>query len=280
MKLFKNYSKHKLFNNFIEIFVLSLPIIVIFLIILFRNININISTTQNKATSTEQSNVLIENNSSNLQNNNSAFESLVSQSNISVDDSYLDDAVFIGDSLTNGLQLYKSVKNAIIISETGLNIESVTNKPLMFNNQSVSVLEAIKQANRNKIYIMIGANGIGWLDNDYMIKLYSEWLNNIKSELPNSIIYVQSILPITQKLSDANQNKPNALTNDKIESYNQALHEMCNKNKIYFLNVAEIFKNENNALPDEASPVDGLHLTSKYYNNWLNYIKTHTINNN
>ena len=280
MKLFKNYSKHKFFNNFIEIFVLSLPIIVIFLIILFRNININISTTQNKATSIEQSNVLIENNSSNLQNNNSAFESLVSQSNISVDDSYLDDAVFIGDSLTNGLQLYKSVKNAIIISETGLNIESVTNKPLMFNNQSVSVLEAIKQANRNKIYIMIGANGIGWLDNDYMIKLYSEWLNNIKSELPNSIIYVQSILPITQKLSDENQNKPNALTNDKIESYNQALHEMCNKNKIYFLNVAEIFKNENNALPDEASPVDGLHLTSKYYNNWLNYIKTHTINNN
>lgn len=280
MKLFKNYSKHKFFNNFIEIFVLSLPIIVIFLIILFRNININISTTQNKATSIEQSNVLIENNSSNLQNNNSAFESLVSQSNVSVDDSYFDDVVFIGDSLTNGLQLYKSVKNAIIISETGLNIESATNKPLMFNNQSVSVLEAIKQANRNKIYIMIGANGIGWLDNDYMIKLYSGWLNNIKSELPNSIIYVQSILPITQQLSDANQNKPNALTNDKIEIYNQTLHEMCNKNKFHFLNVAEIFKNENNALPDEASPVDGLHLTSKYYNNWLNYIKTHTINNN
>lgn len=280
MKLFKNYSKHKFFNNFIEIFVLSLPIIVIFLIILFRNININISTTQNKATSIEQSNVLIENNSSNLQNNNSAFESLVSQSNVSVDDSYFDDVVFIGDSLTNGLQLYKSVKNAIIISETGLNIESATNKPLMFNNQSVSVLEAIKQTNRNKIYIMIGANGIGWLDNDYMIKLYSGWLNNIKSELPNSIIYVQSILPITQQLSDANQNKPNALTNDKIEIYNQTLHEMCNKNKFHFLNVAEIFKNENNALPDEASPVDGLHLTSKYYNNWLNYIKTHTINNN
>ena len=280
MKLFKNYSKHKFFNNFIEIFVLSLPIIVIFLIILFRNINISISTTQNKATSIEQSNVLIENNSSNLQNNNSAFESLVSQSNVSVDDSYFDDVVFIGDSLTNGLQLYKSVKNAIIISETGLNIESATNKPLMFNNQSVSVLEAIKQANRNKIYIMIGANGIGWLDNDYMIKLYSGWLNNIKSELPNSIIYVQSILPITQQLSDVNQNKPNALTNDKIEIYNQTLHEMCNKNKFHFLNVAEIFKNENNALPDEASPVDGLHLTSKYYNNWLNYIKTHTINNN
>lgn len=280
MKLFKNYSKHKFFNNFIEIFVLSLPIIVIFLIILFRNMNINISSTQNKATSIEQSNVLIENNSSNLQNNNSAFESLVSQSNVSVDDSYFDDVVFIGDSLTNGLQLYKSVKNAIIISETGLNIESATNKPLMFNNQSVSVLEAIKQANRNKIYIMIGANGIGWLDNDYMIKLYSGWLNNIKSELPNSIIYVQSILPITQQLSDVNQNKPNALTNDKIEIYNQTLHEMCNKNKFHFLNVAEIFKNENNALPDEASPVDGLHLTSKYYNNWLNYIKTHTINNN
>ena len=55
----------------------------------------------------------------------------------------------------------------------------------MFSNQSVSVLEAIKQANRNKIYIMIGANGIGWLDNDYMIKLYSGWLNNIKYELPN-----------------------------------------------------------------------------------------------
>ena len=127
---------------------------------------------------------------------------------------------------------------------------------------------------------MIGANGIGWLDNDYMIKLYSGWLNNIKSELPNSIIYVQSILPITQQLSDANQNKPNALTNDKIEIYNQTLHEMCNKNKFHFLNVAEIFKNENNTLPDEASPVDGLHLTSKYYNNWLNYIKTHTINNN
>lgn len=280
MKLFKNYSKHKFFNDFIEIFILSLPLIIIFLIILFRNINVKLSETQDKATSIEQPNVLIENNSSYSQNNNSAFESLVAQSNVSVDDSYFDDVVFIGDSLTNGLQLYKSVKNAVIISETGLNIESVIHKPLMFNNQSISVTEAIKQANRKKIYTMIGSNGIGWLDNDYMIKLYSEWLNNIKSELPDSIIYVQSVLPITQKLSDANQNKSNALTNDKIEIYNQALHEMCNKNKFNFLNVAEIFKNENNALPDEASPVDGLHLTSKYYNNWLNYIKTHTINNN
>ena len=205
------------------------------------------------------------------------FQNPVKESEIALTDDYFSSVVFIGDSVTSGIQLYKTAKNAVVISKTGLNINNIINNNIIYNNQEMSVLDAVKQSGRKNIYIMIGSNGIGWLDDDEMISLYINWLKELRAQIPDSVIYVQSVLPITKTLSDINSKKQNSLTNEKIEIYNNKLLKSCFENKFYYLDIAEKFKDENNALPESASPVDGMHINASYYNIWLDYIKSHVI---
>ena len=64
----------------------------------------------------------------------------------SVDDSYFDDALFIGDSRTEGLALYGSLTNADYFSSVGLTIFKVTEKAAGNPNIGESVTLAQKLA--------------------------------------------------------------------------------------------------------------------------------------
>lgn len=205
------------------------------------------------------------------------FQNPIKESTSVKTDDYFSSVVFIGDSVTSGIQLYKTSKDAIVIAKTGLNINNVINDNIIFNNQEMTVLDAVKQSGRKNIYIMLGSNGIGWLDDDEMINLYIGWLKELRNQIPDSKIYVQSVLPITKTLSELNFKKQGALTNEKIEVYNNKLLKASSENGFYYLDIAEKFKDENNALPENASPVDGMHINSSYYNIWLDYIKSHVV---
>ena len=280
-KIKKNKNSHQVYkftrkNKLFTWSSLTAVIAFILLVITFGLIlNNEIDKTLSRNLSDEENNLSEQQDV--LKKSESVFDESVRESDIIESDDYFNDVVFIGDSVTSGIQLYKAAKNAVIISKTGLNIMNIINDKIKFNDQEMTVLDAVKQSGRKKIYIMIGSNGIGWLDDDYMIGLYRDWLNQLRSEIEDSVIFVQSVLPITKELSDIHSSKKEALTNEKIDIYNNKLLKMCSEKKFYYLNVAEKFRDENNALPDDASPVDGMHISADYYNIWLNYIKSHTV---
>ena len=190
-----------------------------------------------------------------------------------VDSSYFDDAVFVGDSITDGIKLYGVMNNATVIAHTGINPETILYKEVIKTDSgTVSVLDALAQTNPGKIYVMQGANGVAFINQDKFIEYYGQLLDEIKKIHPDATIYVQSILPVTAaKASDP------LYANDKIDSYNQALLELTKEKEVYYLNVAEAFKDENGNLPDEASPKDGMHFGADYYTKWFDYLKTHTV---
>ena len=186
---------------------------------------------------------------------------------------YFDDAVFVGDSITDGIKLYGVMNNATVIAHTGINPETILYKEVIKTDSgTVSVLDALAQVEAGKIYVMQGANGVAFINRDKFIEYYGQLLDEIKKIHPNATIYVQSILPVTAaKSSDP------LYANDKIDSYNQALLELTKEKQVYYLNVAEAFKDENGNLPDEASPKDGMHFGADYYTKWFDYLKTHTV---
>ncbi|MBP0979427.1 MAG: hypothetical protein J6C55_02135 [Oscillospiraceae bacterium] len=290
MNFFKTHKinkYYKLKNNkkWILIFVIILLLILIITSLIITSL-ISKNQVNNKSTLSQNlfSQSLSEKNLENSENFKNylvgpeyIFQNPVKESMSALTDDYFSSVVFIGDSVTSGIQLYKTAKEAVVISKTGLNINNIINNNIIYNNQEMTVLEAIKQSGRKNIYIMIGSNGIGWLDDDEMISLYIDWLKELRNQIPDSVIYVQSVLPITKTLSDINSKKSDALTNEKIEIYNNKLLKSCVENKFYYLDISEKFKDENNALPEDASPVDGMHINASYYNIWLDYIKSHVI---
>ena len=119
---------------------------------------------------------------------------------------------------------------------------------------------------------MMGINELGWIYDDVFIQKYEEVIMAIRKINPNAIIYVQSILPVSQKVSTTH----NYIHNEKIQRYNQLLLDMCNRNEVYYVNIFEDMVDENNALPEVAA-FDGIHLKKEYCEKWLEYLLTHTI---
>ena len=191
-----------------------------------------------------------------------------------VTSSYFDDAVFFGDSITEGISLYDLMSNSTVIAFTGINPQTVfTRDVIATQNGKVTMVEALKSANPAKIYVMLGSNGIEFIAKDTFIENYDKLLKALIEQHPNATIYVQSILPVTHSFE---RNRPN-LTNQKINEYNLEIAKIAKANRLTYLNVAECFKDEYGVLPESASPSDGMHFGSEYYQKWFEYLRKHAI---
>ena len=191
-----------------------------------------------------------------------------------VDTSYFDDAVFIGDSRTEGFMLFTGLSNATAYTHKGLMVDTVFTNPVVnVGGKKISVMEALKKTSFSKVYIMLGINETGWPYSNLFIQKYGEIIDEIKNINPEAIIYVQSILPVSQKVSSSHS----YVKNTKISEYNLLIQQMAEEKEIYYINSAESVATTDGYLPEEAAS-DGIHLKKDYCYKWLEYLKTHTAN--
>lgn len=203
---------------------------------------------------------------------NSNDAGLVAENEL-VDNSYFDDAVFIGDSRTEGLILNTELSNAVSYTHKGLMVNTVFTKPIINKNgDKLTVMEALKQTNFKKVYLMLGINETGWPYNDIFIEKYAKIIDSIKDINADAIIYIQEILPVTNSVSSSHE----YIKNEKINKFNELIRKMANEKGIYFLEVSDAVRLDDGSLPEDAA-YDGIHLKKEYCEKWLNYLKTHTI---
>lgn len=185
------------------------------------------------------------------------------------DNSYFNDACFIGDSRTEGLMLYSGLDSTFYATK-GLNISTVFTKA--FVNQSMTVLDAMKTKQFKKIYIMFGINEIGWPYPEVFIQKYEDLINQIKAAQPNAMICVQSILPVTASRSA----QGDAFNNKNIIDHNKMIKEMAQRLSVQYLDLTPAVSDEAGALPEDSSS-DGIHLSAAYYKKWVEYLKAHPL---
>ena len=190
-----------------------------------------------------------------------------------VGDEYFDDAVFVGDSRTEGLRMYSGLTNARFFSGVGLSVDRVfTDQIVNLNGQYLTVADALRAADYGKVYIMLGMNELGWVYESVYADYYAQIIDIIRETHPDAVIYVQSILPVSQWKDGSND----VYTNANVVRLQNALCEMCEEKGVYYLNVAEAVQDENGFLPGDATP-DGMHLTAEYCKIWMEYLRTHTV---
>jgi lysophospholipase L1-like esterase len=122
---------------------------------------------------------------------------------------------------------------------------------------------------------MLGSNDIGFanMTPDRLIANYDKFVKGIKDASPDSLIYLQSVFPVT-KVYEA---KRPAYTNETIDSYNERIRLMAADNNVLYLNVAEAVKDANNDLMQDLSPKEGMHIEKKGYYIWLEYVLSHRM---
>lgn len=198
---------------------------------------------------------------------------LVPNTGFSVSDDYFDDAAFVGDSITEGIKLYEIMSNASVVAARGINLDTVfTDDQIRTAAGNTTVLGALEAANPKKIYIMFGANGVGWFTPEHFTKVYTQFVQDVKKQHPDSQIFLQSILPVTQEFDNSRDD----ISNAKINQYNELVVDIAEAEDVYYLDVASAIKDEKGCLPEDSNG-DGMHFGTKYYNKWFDYLKTHTV---
>lgn len=188
------------------------------------------------------------------------------------DAGWFDDAIFIGNSRTEGFALYSGLDGIRAFTERGVTVCTVFTSPAVnVNGQKVSIMDAAEREDFSRCYIMLGMNELGWRSVDYFADKYGDIIDALRESHPDADIYVQSILPVTASRSadDAVYN------NGNIEKFNSAIQDMCEEKQVYYLCVAEAVAGPDGTLPEDGA-FDGIHLKAPLCALWLDYLETHT----
>ena len=206
--------------------------------------------------------------------NNNQQQTTANPAFTTVDESYLSDALFIGDSRTVALQMYGGLANTNFFVDTGMSIWKVMDAPIAnINGQTMTVDTALQSASFNKIYIMLGINEVGTGTADTFLQQYANVVNRIKQLQPQAIIYVQSIMHVTQSKDEAGTD----INNVNINERNEKLKTLADNVSVFWLDENEAFDEAGTGKLNAEYTSDGVHLKAKYISLWLNYILSHAV---
>ncbi len=197
-----------------------------------------------------------------------------------VDLSYFDDALFVGDSISTGWDVYRSaaglLPGAQVVAEKGAS--PPVNGGLWARNQKASdlydPLATIVTAAPKKIYIMLGTNMLvsqSETVEDKLVADYGTFIDDLKTALPGVQIYVQSVLLPT---AEGTASKP-GLAPDRINRVNDRLAALAFQKDCYYLDVEE-YLCQRGVLNWDIDAGDGVHINTDGYRGWLEYLVTHT----
>ena len=190
-----------------------------------------------------------------------------------VDDSYFDDALFIGDSRTEVFVLYSSLSNIHAYCSKGLSISRIYEDAIVRqeDGRMITVMEALQNEKYAKIYIMFGVNELGWPYDNLFEEQYSKMLQDIRKLQPQAIIYVENIIPISASRSATDT----IYNNENVSRFNAMIEKVCAEQNVIYLDVGSALANESGALPENASP-DGIHCNKEYCDKWMEYLRNNT----
>ncbi len=188
-----------------------------------------------------------------------------------VDESYFNDALFIGDSRLQGFGMYSGMPGTFYAA-TGFQLFKYDSmKVANTENGKVPLTDALPYDTFTKIYIKVGLNEMGGNENAFLNK-YAELIAVLRESEPRAIIYIHGLLPVTaaKSQSDKVHNNPN------VNARNEALKQLALEQKAYYLDVGSALAGADGSLPSEMA-ADGIHLKAQYMDIWKQYLLSHAV---
>lgn len=190
-----------------------------------------------------------------------------------VEKSYFDDALFIGDSRTVGLSEYSGWDNPTYYADVGLTIYDVFDKKIAeVNGKKTTIDKALEQQNFQKIYIMLGINELGRGTTKTFIEEYKKVTEKIQKLQPDAIIFVEGIMNVSKKKSDSDP----IFNNKNIKDKNDQLALLADNKDIFYIDVNEAITDNTGGIPEKYT-FDNIHLKAAYYSIWTDFLLKHGV---
>jgi len=193
-----------------------------------------------------------------------------------VEDDYFADAVFIGDSRTVGMFEYGGLEGtADFYASTGLTVYKMFDSEIVTvegQKKKISVEQALSRNTYARIYLMIGINEMGTGTVESFVEAYKEAVDHLLELQPDAILYIQGIMKVTTERSE----QGDYITNEGIEARNEALSQLADNERIFYLDVNPLICDETGGM-DPSYTFDGVHLKAQYIDIWKTYLKEHAV---
>lgn len=191
-----------------------------------------------------------------------------------VDKKYFKDALFIGDSRTVGLSEYADLGGADVFADSGMSVYKVFEKEIEIKGIGKTGLEnLLKSKKYGKIYVMLGINELGY-EHKQTVRKFKELVQRIQKLQPEAIIFIGANLHVTAEKSA----QSDIYNNKNINRINEGIKKLTDEKQIFYIDINEIFDDENGNLNAEYT-TDKVHVLGKYYEQWAEWICTKGIVN-
>ncbi len=200
---------------------------------------------------------------------------VVSEQAVTLDDSYFEDAVFIGDSRMDGFRNFSGITKGSFVTAVGMELENFyTDAQIATAQGNALVMDALKNINFSKVYMMLGTNELGAYDMDAVKESYRKVLSDIKTRSASAdpVVYVYSVIYVEEALVTTGDYVNNA----NVDTINLKIMEMCKEEGYHYINLNEVLSDGSHSLISGAAS-DGIHLNQEYCRKWLDYTKTHYV---
>ena len=194
-----------------------------------------------------------------------------------VDRSYFANVCFLGDSLTQGMQIYSSgLPEASFCAYRGAGPSVVVNGTTCKRSDGGTEvpMEVLTARQPPVLYILLGTNTLTTLGaSDRFLAYYGQMLDELRQTLGNDcIIYVQSIPPVRPA---AAEKKP-GLASDVLRGVNEQLAQLAASKGCVYLDLWEALADGEGNLKEMIAAPDGVHLSAgNGYGAWVTYLRNH-----
>ena len=129
----------------------------------------------------------------------------------------------------------------------------------------------VKNSEKQKIYIMLGINELGYDFDTNCIK-YKQLISLIKELQPESIIVIHGNLRVTKEKSDSDK----LFNNTNINKFNEAISKFADNINTIYIDVNPMFDDGQGNLNSEYSG-DNVHLYGNYYADWSKWLDANAV---
>lgn len=190
-------------------------------------------------------------------------------------ESYFNDAAFLGDSRTLGISDYAGLDGADFFCDNGMTIYKLLEDAgvtYQKTGEKVDLKEMLQKKHYGKIYIMLGMNELGYGNTRMYLKQYLKVLNQLKEWQPGATIYIMANLHVSREKNNMESEFNNININDK----NVASARLANGKDVFYLDSNPLFTDEEGYLQEELT-FDGVHLYAQHYEKWRDFLFEHGV---
>lgn len=192
-----------------------------------------------------------------------------------LDESWFDDAVFMGDSISVILKKYCSINgglgDAVFLTEFSFGVRNAVRKDqiqISYQSNTYDAEDVIPLTGASKLFVMFGINDIELYGGiPKTMEYWQTFIENVRSKSPDIQIFIQSMLPVREDVVTE------GIMNSDIDEYNSCLRAFCDETGCVYVDIASHIKGDNNAMPYEFCQEDGLHETYDACEVWIELLK-------